>query len=128
MEPIAVVAAVIQRNGRFLVGRRPFHKKHGGLWEFPGGKLDAGESLAEAVERELREELDLAVSSVGETLGEHLDADGNFRITFVAVVTTGDPKPLEHTVLGWFEPPLLRALDLAPADARFVSDVLISGA
>ena len=43
MNPVAVVAAIIQRDGRFLVGRRPAHKRHGGLWEFPGGKVDEGE-------------------------------------------------------------------------------------
>lgn len=124
VEPIPVVAAVIQRGGRFLIGRRPFSKKHGGLWEFPGGKLDAGESFAEAVARELDEELGLTVSNVGETLGEYSDTDGGFRITFLAVTASGHPQPLEHSVLGWFEPRLLRSLDLAPADARFVSDVL----
>jgi 8-oxo-dGTP pyrophosphatase MutT (NUDIX family) len=48
-----VVAAVIERDGRLLVCQRPAHKRHGGLWEFPGGKCDPGESDAEAARREL---------------------------------------------------------------------------
>lgn len=122
--PIPVVAAVVQRNGRFLVGRRHFSKKHGGLWEFPGGKIDADESHSQAIARELREELALVVSNVGGTLSVHDDADGTFRISFVAVSVDGEPRPLEHSALGWFEPSILRALDLAPADALFVRKVL----
>ena len=52
-----VVAAVIQREDKFFVCLRPKDKRHGGMWEFPGGKLANGESLAEAAERELKEEL-----------------------------------------------------------------------
>ncbi|HSG49130.1 MAG TPA: NUDIX domain-containing protein, partial [Longimicrobiales bacterium] len=59
MEAIPVIAAVIHRDGRYLVGRRPDDKRHGGLWEFPGGKLDPGESWLEAARRELSEELEM---------------------------------------------------------------------
>jgi len=53
----SVVAAVIERDGKYLLCQRPQGKRYGGLWEFPGGKLLAGESLLEAARRELREEL-----------------------------------------------------------------------
>ena len=59
-----VLAAVIERSGKFLMCRRPEHKNHGGLFEFPGGKLEAGESLADAARRELLEELALEVLDV----------------------------------------------------------------
>src|SRR5690606_20769929 len=62
---IRVLAAVIRRDGRWLVCRRPAHKRHGGLWEFPGGKLEPGESLLEAATRELEEELAVRVTGVG---------------------------------------------------------------
>ena len=56
---LRVVAAVIEREGRILVGQRPPGKSHPLLWEFPGGKVEAGESLRDALMRELREELEI---------------------------------------------------------------------
>ena len=50
------MAAVIERDGKLLVCRRPGHKRHGGLWEFPGGKLEPGETIVDAARRELDEE------------------------------------------------------------------------
>ena len=120
-----VVAAVVEREGRYLVGRRPAHKRHGDLWEFPGGKLDAGESMAEAAARELAEELGVHVVAVEETLFEAHDAGSPFVIHFVATRIAGDPKPLEHSEIGWFTPAQLAALDLAPSDARFVQECLV---
>ena len=64
MEPegrVAVIAAVIQRGDKYLLGQRPEFKRHGGLWEFPGGKVHDGESRLEAIRRELAEELALKV-------------------------------------------------------------------
>ena len=64
MEPegrVAVIAAVIQRGDKYLLGQRPESKRHGGLWEFPGGKVHDGESRLEAIRRELAEELALKV-------------------------------------------------------------------
>ena len=54
---VRVLAAVIKRNERYLICKRPENKRHGGLWEFPGGKIEIGESNFEAAVRELREEL-----------------------------------------------------------------------
>lgn len=118
---IPVVAAVIARRGRYLVGRRPPEKRHGGLWEFPGGKLDPGEDWLEAVRRELREELRMEASAVGRLLLEVADPGSPFVISFVEVDATGDPTPLEHCAVGWYTPNELASLPLAPADARFVS-------
>jgi mutator protein MutT len=66
--PIPVLAAVIRRDGRLLVARRPAHKRHGGLWEFPGGKVEEGESWADAAARERKEELGVDVARTGEPL------------------------------------------------------------
>jgi len=59
MKPLLLVAAcaLIDRDGRILMSQRPVGKDHAGLWEFPGGKLEAGETAEEAIVRELREEL-----------------------------------------------------------------------
>ena len=89
--PIPVVAAVVLRDGRYLVGRRPAHKRHGGLWEFPGGKVDVGESMLEAARRELAEELSVSTNGIGRTLFSSRDGDAPFVIHFVEVEIDGDP-------------------------------------
>lgn len=121
MDPIPVIAAVIRRDGRYLVGRRPDAKRHGGLWEFPGGKVDPGESWLEAVRRELSEELDMDAVAAGPLLLSVQDPGSPFVIHFLEVEAEGDPTPLEHSAVGWYTPDELAVLQLAPADARFVS-------
>ena len=64
----SVLAAVVQRDDRYLICQRPPHKRHGGLWEFPGGKLEPGETHDHAARRELAEELDVDVRTVGTML------------------------------------------------------------
>jgi mutator protein MutT len=118
---IAVGAAVIRRDGRVLLGLRPEGKRHGGLWEFPGGKLDVGETLEEAIGRELREELGLTLRRIGAALFRASDPGSPYEISFVEAEASGSPRALEHTEVRWFEPAALRDLDLAPADRRFVS-------
>ena len=115
------MAAVIRRDDRYLLGRRPAAKRHGGLWEFPGGKVLEGESRLEAARRELAEELDLAVVSLGDLLLSVQDEGSPFVIEFFETVTEGTPVAREHTDVGWFAAPELRSLALAPADARFVA-------
>lgn len=119
--PTAVVAAVILREGRYLVGRRPDHKRHGGLWEFPGGKVEEGEDWLAAARRELSEELGMEARRAGDLLHSVQDPGSPFVIHFVEVEAVGDPLPTEHTGVGWFTPDELAGLPLAPADARFVS-------
>jgi 8-oxo-dGTP diphosphatase len=120
VEPVPVIAAVIHRDGRYLLGRRPEEKRHGGLWEFPGGKLHEGEALASAANRELGEELAMRAVSVGALLFSASDGDSPFVVHFVEVEAEGEPAALEHSEVGWFTPAELAALPLAPADARFV--------
>lgn len=117
---IPVVAVVASHAGQYLVGRRPYEKQHGGLWEFPGGKVDPGETLLEAAHREVAEELAMEVTSVGETLFVGRDSGSPFEIHFVEVTLSGEPVALEHIELGWFTPKTLRAMPLAPSDAAFV--------
>ncbi len=125
MEPalVPVVAAVVRRGDRYLVGCRPADKRHGGLWEFPGGKVDAGESLLEAATRELAEELSVSTNGIGPTLFTLCDGDSPFEIHFVEVEIAGDPIPHEHSELGWFTRLELGRLPLAPADAEFVEEL-----
>lgn len=123
-DSISVIAAVVKREHRYLLGRRPEGKRHGGLWEFPGGKLHDGEDLLGAARRELGEELALGVRRVGRELFRSRDPGSPFLIRFVEVVVEGTPRPLEHSEVGWFSPAELAELELAPADALFVRDAL----
>lgn len=120
VEAIPVVAAVILRGDRFLVCQRPATKRHGGLWEFPGGKQEPGEGRLEAARRELLEELGIAVTSVGEPLLALNDPGSQFVIEFVPTVVEGEPICLEHAALRWADLGELEETDLAPSDRRFV--------
>jgi 8-oxo-dGTP diphosphatase len=117
---IEVVAAVVERDGRYLICQRPLNKRHGGLWEFPGGKLQSGESLFDAAYRELSEELNLRVTTIHETVFSIADDGSNFVIHFVPAVTEGEPSLLEHSDCRWVTLQELSDLPLAPSDAVFV--------
>ncbi|HNV73404.1 MAG TPA: (deoxy)nucleoside triphosphate pyrophosphohydrolase [Gemmatimonadaceae bacterium] len=124
---IRVLAAVIARGDRYLVCQRPADKRHGGLWEFPGGKLEPGETDAEAARRELREELGVEVTEVGrERFGVH-DPGSPFHIAFLPVTIVGEPACLEHSALAWATPAELLAYALAPSDRLFVESMLSGG-
>lgn len=118
---VPVVAAVICRDGRYLLGRRPEHKRHGGLWEFPGGKILDGESRLEAARRELAEELALEVEALGALLHSVRDPGAPYVIEFVEVEARGEPVALEHSSVEWFTAAEIRELALAPADATFAA-------
>jgi 8-oxo-dGTP pyrophosphatase MutT (NUDIX family)/uncharacterized damage-inducible protein DinB len=118
---VRVLAAVIRRDGRWLLCRRPSHKRHGGCWEFPGGKLEGGESLLEAARRELGEELGVEVTGVGEVLYVRGDPGTRFVIEFTEVTVRGEPQPIEHDELRWADAAAAGRLELAPADAAFVA-------
>ncbi len=121
---IPVVAAVTQRDGRFLVACREATSRHGGLWEFPGGKLLRGEGVVEGLARELDEELAVTVERVGELRFRTRDPGSLYLIFFFDVWIRGEPRALEHQALAWHSPSELRNLPLAPSDARFVNEVL----
>ena len=123
---IRVVAAVVARNGELLVCQRPPYKRHGGLWEFPGGKREHGESDADALRRELREELSVDADEIGqEALAIH-DEGSPFLVVFVPVRVTGEPVAHEHVALRWGSPDALASLPLAPSDRKFVEFLLSS--
>lgn len=121
---VRVLAAVARRGDRYLVARRPEHKRHGGLWEFPGGKLEAGESIEDGLRRELREELDVHLETVGRRLLSICDPGSVFRIEFIEVSFSGEPRCIEHQGVAWLSAGELRAVPLAPSDRAFVERAL----
>lgn len=123
-EQIRVIAAVITRGDRYLVCRRPPDKRHGGLWEFPGGKCEPGESDADAARRELREELGVEVVAVSGEEFAVADPGSPFLIAFVPVRILGEPTCHEHSALTWGTMHQIRALELAPSDRRYVEFLL----
>jgi mutator protein MutT len=118
------VAAVLRRGTAYLLGRRPEHKRHGGLWEFPGGKIHAGEDDLAAARRELAEELGLRVTAIGGILYIAADPGSAFEIRFVEVYAEGEPEAMEHSEIRWADAAELLRMELAPADARFVRERL----
>jgi len=126
---IEVAAAVILRGDRVLVARRARPASLAGKWEFPGGKLEPGETGAEALEREIVEELDLRVE-VGQSLGSsHRVPPGeggpDLRLTAYAarpVESDGEPRLVDgtHDDLRWVTASELMTLDLAPLDVPLV--------
>jgi len=96
------------------------------LWEFPGGKLDPGESDEMGAARELHEELAVGLQRFGSLMFQARDPDSPFVIRFFDVTLAGNPRAMEHVEVGWFTPAELRGMPLAPSDARFVKEVLNS--
>ena len=114
-----VVAAVIRREGRVLVARRPEGKRHAGLWEFPGGKVGDGESVAEALARELQEELGVELASHGPEIFAFPDPGSEYFIHFHAARIVGSPRAIDHVEIRWCDGESLTRLEMAPADTRF---------
>ncbi len=113
-----VVAALLWEGERFLICQRPAHKARGLLWEFVGGKVEPGETKAQALVRECQEELDIAVS-VGEVFLEvtHQYPDLTVHLTlFHAAIVEGTPKMLEHADLRWITVEEIPQYDFCPAD------------
>jgi 8-oxo-dGTP diphosphatase len=119
--PIPVVAAVIEdATGRVLVAQRPAHKHLALKWEFPGGKVDAGESPEAALVREIREELGCDITLV-RPLPRFTHDYGTVviaMIPFVGRLAPGSAAPHahEHAAISWVAPAQLPEFDLAPAD------------
>jgi mutator protein MutT len=120
VEEIPVIAAVVRQDDRYLICQRPTHKRHGGLWEFPGGKIEAGETGLDAARRELREELAVEVTEVRPSLFTIQDPGSPFVIHFAPALIAGAPKCIEHSALKWADLPELMQTELAPSDRRFV--------
>jgi A/G-specific adenine glycosylase len=120
-----VAAAVIHRGEKVLIARRPSKGLLGGLWEFPGGKVESGETLPEALRREIREEL-AAEIAVGDEIGMYKHAYTHFRVTlhaFESTLTGGEPVALEASELAWVEPEKLGEYPMGKIDRMISNDL-----
>lgn len=121
-EPLRVVAAVVRRGGRVLLTQRPPGKHLAGKWEFPGGKLEPGESAVDGLERECLEELGVDVR-VGARLAtlDHDYGDRCVRLIFHDChIVRGEIRHLEVADHRWLPVEELHDVDLPPADAPLV--------
>jgi mutator protein MutT len=118
---MVVVAAVIEENGAFLVTRRQTGVHLAGLWEFPGGKIDEGETHARALTREIREELDTEVD-VGDLVFHvtHAYDDRTVALYFYRCSLRGTPRPLLGQDMRWVPRAELAALGFPPADEALI--------
>ena len=119
---LVVAAALEGTGGRWLMHKRPQEKQHGGLWEFPGGKVEPGETPQIALIRELEEELAIQLDpeAVAEaTFASSSDIHAGTGIVILLYSVTaweGDPRPLEGGELGWFTADEIISLDKPPLD------------
>lgn len=120
-----VVAALIWNGRKFLICQRPETKSRALLWEFVGGKVEAGESKEEALIRECREELDIGLK-VGDIFTEviHQYPDITVHLTlFNASIAEGVPKMLEHNDIRWITPEEISLYDFCPADDEILKKI-----
>lgn len=124
-----VAAAIFDGEGRVLMHRRPLEKHHGGLWEFPGGKVESGETPRIALVREIAEELGVTIElaalepvAFAETSASGDDA-AIVIFLYIARQWNGSPQSLEGGGWGWFTLEEAGKLDLPPLDCRLLDQL-----
>jgi len=120
---IDVSAALIFRAGKLLITQRPAKAHLGGLWEFPGGKREPGETFEQCLVREIREELGVEIS-VGEMFEEirHDYPEKSVHLKFfICQLLAGEPQPLACAAVKWIEKPELAAHEFPAADAQLLA-------
>lgn len=117
------VGVVRNRQGKILLARRHAHLHQGGLWEFPGGKVEAGETVEEALRRELREELSIAVEAASPLIKiAHDYGDKRVLLDVWRVENfSGEPRGMENQPIRWAAPDELAALEFPAANRPIVA-------
>ena len=126
MEITNVVAALVWDGDKFMICQRPAHKARSLLWEFVGGKVEKGESKADALVRECKEELDIIVEPRDiymELVHEYPDITVLLTL-FNAVIKEGVPKLLEHNDIKWITPDEIPQFDFCPADEEILRKII----
>ena len=123
MKPINVVAAIIKKNGSYFIAQRNKEKYMGLKWEFPGGKVDPGETLSEALSREIHEELNINIR-VHEKLAQEKYKDNEINIVlhyFLCSIIDGTIKLNEHEAMKWVEKKDFNKYDFVAGDGNITS-------
>lgn len=126
MKITEVVAALIWQGEKFMICQRPAHKARGLLWEFVGGKVEPGETKEQALIRECREELAVALS-VGDVFMDvvHEYPDLTVHLTlFNAVIAEDVPMKLEHNDIKWITPSEISNYEFCPADEEILKRII----
>lgn len=126
MKHIHVACSIIERDGLILAARRSATMSLPLKWEFPGGKIDPGESAEECLRRELIEELAICVR-VGKSLAPVTHRYPDFTVTlypFLCTIESGDIVLHEHAEIAWLPPKSLHTLDWAEADLPVIESYL----
>jgi len=127
---LVAAAALVDSSGRVLITQRPQHKQLGGLWEFPGGKVELGEAPEHALARELKEELDLTVEPDALdpfAFASHSYADFHLLMPlYLASRWSGEAKldPQAAQAMAWVRPGDLRGYPMPPADVGLVKRLI----
>jgi len=130
MSPIPVVVGLLLRNGKVLMCQRSAQKIYPLHWEFPGGKVEAGEELVQALRRELKEELDLEALSAEPWFEEVACYDNGmtYAITYFLVRDfVGEPKNLKFNELEWFDESSLKTAIHLSGNARILERIYREG-
>ena len=126
--PLQVVAALLLREGRLLLARRGPGMDLQGCWEFPGGKVERGETAGAALERELEEELGIRTRSLFHLATSDFDASDGRTIRLEGWLTRlegGEPEAREHDALAWLLPEQVDRASLAPADGPLLDALIV---
>lgn len=113
---IVVAAALVAPDGSVCLQRRPLEKAHGGLWEFPGGKVEGGETPEAALIREIAEELGVGLASADLVPAGFASGGGIVILLYACRAWHGTATCLEAEALGWFQPSQIPALAMPPLD------------
>ena len=121
-----VVAALIWQGEKFMICQRPAHKARGLLWEFVGGKVEAGETKEQALIRECQEELAVMLSVGKEFMSViHEYPDLTVHLTlFNVTITEGEPQKLEHNDIQWITPSEISNYEFCPADEEILKKII----
>ena len=126
---LEVVAALIRDGGRFLICQRPEGKNCALGWEFPGGKIEAGETKAQALARECWEELNVELQVLGELADVVHDYPGfSIHLSLLeARVASGKMEALEHRAIRWIDESEIPDYKFCPADAKLIAKMGLCG-
>ena len=124
---VNVVGAFVQRDGKILICRRPKNKAQALLWEFAGGKIEAGESKQDALVRECVEELAVTVSVGGELCTvtyDYPEVTVNLTVFFASILS-GEPRCLEHEEIRWITADQIDDFEFCPADVEIIEKIKV---